>query len=130
MHEPGKAGCPRLPLQTSDMAMANKRTPCMASCPTERQRSPHAHAMQQGHDLVPAPQTDPLSPNTNHNNGSLIGPSLIHAHADGPRPEPHTNAPKQPTSLGHSYQAKEHSDELLQRRLPDLLPVAIFRFLD
>ena len=103
MHEPGKAGCPRLPLQTSDMAMANKRTPCMASCPTECQRSPHAHAMQQGHDLIPAPQTDPLSPNTNHNNGSLIEPSLIHAHADGPRPEPHTNAPKQPTSLGHSY---------------------------
>ena len=85
------------------MAKANKRTPCMASCLVERQHSPHVYAMQQKHVLRPALQTDPLSPDTNHNNGSLIGPSLIHAHADGPRPKPDTNAPKQPTSLDHSH---------------------------
>ena len=102
MHIPSKAGCPRLPCQTINVDMAHKSTPCMASCPTTCQCAPHTHAMQQERDLSPAPQTKPLSPNTNPNHGSLIGPSIIHAHADGPRPKPHTNAPKQPTSLGHS----------------------------
>ena len=103
MHEPGKVGCPKLPLQTSDVAVDNMSTPCMASCPAEHQHSLHTHAMQQEHNLISALQPDPIPLDTNQNNGSLIRLSLIHTHADGPRPEPHINASKQPTSLGHSH---------------------------
>ena len=103
MHEPGKAGCPKLPLQMSDVVVDNMSTPCMASCPAEHQHSPHAHAMQQEHDLITTPQPDPIPLDTNQNNGSLIRLSLIHTHADRPRPKAHINASKQPTSLGHSH---------------------------
>ena len=103
MHEPGKAGGPRLPLQTSDVAVDNMSTPCMASCPAERQHSLHTHAMQQEHDLITASQPNLIPLDTNQNNGSLIRLSLIHTHADRPRPEAYINASKQPTSLGHSH---------------------------
>ena len=101
MHELGDANCSSLPLQPSDAAMDYMRTPCMASCLDEH-HSPHAQTMQQVHDKTHALLSAPIPLDTNQTNGSLIGPSLILTHTNGPRPEPHTNTSKQPTSLSHT----------------------------
>ena len=101
MQEPEVAGCSRPPCQLNEVAVNDIHTPSMASC-NVAYISPQAHTMQHGQAISPTHLTDPNLHDTNHTDGSLIGPSFNLTHTNGPRPSTHTNTSRHPTYLNHT----------------------------
>ena len=101
MQEPEVEGCSRPPCQLNEVAMNDIHTPCMASC-NAAYISPQAHTMQHRQAISPTHLTDPNLHDTNHTDGSLIGPSFNLTHTNGSRPSTHTNTSRHPTYLNHT----------------------------
>ena len=108
MHAPCRAECPSIQTRLCNVAQDRLTAHATPSCPQAHVTNKKVQGMQRKNDTRTSPPESLLT-SIHLENGSVLRPTFLHSHSNGPRPAPLNHTPKQLTPACHSHHEQSHS---------------------